>query len=257
MARRFIVDNSDIKYFSKDENIMEIKGKEVKHIQVLRYDVSDIIIVNEYVCKIVKMHSNYIELQIISNAKKQGEPFINLSLFVALLKGDKMDLVIQKAVELGVKTIVPFISKNTIVRLDENSKVKKKSKYQIIANEACKQCGRTDLVRVEEIITSNNELLERLSEYDVNIFAYENENKKSSLHETMEYVNKRKYRNISMVIGPEGGFLIDEAKDIKSLENTKCISLGTRILRAETAAINLISIIMYELDNFDTFDTLN
>ena len=254
MARRFIVDNSDIKYFSKDENIMEIKGKEVKHIQVLRYDVSDIIIVNEYVCKIVKMHSNYIELQIISNAKKQGEPFINLSLFVALLKGDKMDLVIQKAVELGVKTIVPFISKNTIVRLDEKSKVKKKNKYQIIANEACKQCGRTDLVRVEEIITSNNELLDRLSEYDVNVFAYENENKKSSLHETMEYVNKRKYKNISMVIGPEGGFLLDEAKDIKSLENTKCISLGTRILRAETAAINLISIIMYELD---TFDTLN
>ena len=254
MARRFIVDNSDIKYFSKDENIMEIKGKEVKHIQVLRYDVSDIIIVNEYVCKIVKMHSNYIELQIISNAKKQGEPFINLSLFVALLKGDKMDLVIQKAVELGVKTIVPFISKNTIVRLDEKSKVKKKSKYQIIANEACKQCGRTDLVRVEDIITSNNELLDRLSEYDVNIFAYENENKKSSLHETMEYVNKRKYRNISMVIGPEGGFLLDEAKDIKSLENTKCISLGTRILRAETAAINLISIIMYELDNFDALN---
>lgn len=254
MARRFIVDSSDIKYFSKDENIMEIKGKEVKHIQVLRYDVSDIIIVNEYVCKIVKMHSNYIELQIISNAKKQGEPFINLSLFVALLKGDKMDLVIQKAVELGVKTIVPFISKNTIVRLDEKSKVKKKNKYQIIANEACKQCGRTDLVRVEDIITSNNELLDRLSEYDVNIFAYENENKKSSLHETMEYVNKRKYKNISMVIGPEGGFLIDEAKDIKSLENTKCISLGTRILRAETAAINLISIIMYELDNFDALN---
>ena len=254
MARRFIVDNSDIKYFSKDENIMEIKGKEVKHIQVLRYDVSDIIIVNEYVCKIVKMHSNYIELQIISNAKKQGEPFVNLSLFVALLKGDKMDLVIQKAVELGVKTIVPFISKNTIVRLDEKSKVKKKNKYQIIANEACKQCGRTDLVRVEDIITSNNELLDRLSEYDVNIFAYENENKKSSLHETMEYVNKRKYRNISMVIGPEGGFLLDEAKDIKSLENTKCISLGTRILRAETAAINLISIIMYELDNFDALN---
>ena len=97
-------------------------------------------------------------------------------------------------------------------------------------------------------------MLDRLSEYDVNIFAYENENKKSSLHETMEYVNKRKYRNISMVIGPEGGFLIDEAKDIKSLENTKCISLGTRILRAETAAINLISIIMYELDNFDALN---
>lgn len=254
MARRFIVDNSDIKYFSRDENTMEIKGKEVKHIQVLRYDISDMIIVNEYICKIVKMHSNYIELKILGNAKKQGEPFINLTLFVALLKGDKMDFVIQKAVELGVKKIVPFISKNTIVRLDEKSRVKKKNKYQTVANEACKQCGRTDLVIVDDIITSNNTLLEKLSEYDVNIFAYENESKKTSLHETMEYVNRKRYKNISMIIGPEGGFSLDEAKDIKSLENTKCISLGTRILRAETAAINLISIIMYELDNFDALN---
>lgn len=251
MARRFIVESSDIKYFSKEKNIMEIKGREVKHIQVLRYDLGNMIIVNEYVCKITKMHSNYIELEIVSNAKKQGEPFINLTLFVALLKGDKMDLVIQKAVELGVKKIVPFISENTIVRLDEKSRIKKKNKYQMIANEACKQCGRTDLVMVDDIITSNKSLLEKLSEYDVNIFAYENENKNNSLHEIMKYVKSKKYRNISMIIGPEGGFTLDEAKDIKALGKTKCISLGTRILRAETAAISLISIIMYELDNLD------
>ena len=152
MARRFIVENLDIKYFSKEEKLIEIKGKEVKHIQVLRYNIGDMIIVNEYVCKILKMHSNYIELEIVSDAKKQGEPNINLTLFVAVLKGDKMDLVIQKAVELGVKRIIPFISTNTIVKLDDKAKVKKRQKYQIIANEACKQCGRTDLVEINEIL---------------------------------------------------------------------------------------------------------
>lgn len=247
MARRFIVEDSDIKYFSKEENLIEIKGKEVKHIQVLRYNIGDMIIINEYVCKILKMHSNYIELEIVSNAKKQGEPNINLTLFVAALKGDKMDLVIQKAVELGVKKIIPFISTNTVVKLDEKAKIKKRQKYQIIANEACKQCGRTDLVEIRDILTFND-ITELFKENDINIFAYENEQNKLSLHETMEYTKKKGYKNISVIIGPEGGFTELEAKDIKNCEEVKCISLGSRILRAETAVINLISVIIYELD---------
>ena len=247
MARRFIVENIDIKYFSKEENIIEIKGKEVKHIQVLRYNIGDMIIVNEYVCKILKMHSNYIELEIVSNAKKQGEPNINLTLFVAVLKGDKMDLVIQKAVELGVKKIIPYISTNTVVKLDEKAKIKKRQKYQVIANEACKQCGRTDLVEIRDILNFN-EITELFKENDINIFAYENEQNKLSLHEAMEYTKKKEYKNISVIIGPEGGFAELEAKDIKNCEEVKCISLGSRILRAETAVINLISVIMYELD---------
>ena len=247
MARRFIVEDSDIKYFSKEENLIEIKGKEVKHIQVLRYNIGDMIIINEYVCKILKMHSNYIELEIVSNAKKQGEPNINLTLFVAALKGDKMDLVIQKAVELGVKKIIPFISTNTVVKLDEKAKIKKRQKYQIIANEACKQCGRTDLVEIRDILTFND-ITELFKENDINIFAYENEQNKLSLHETMEYTKKKGYKNISVIIGPEGGFTELEAKNIKNCEEVKCISLGSRILRAETAVINLISVIIYELD---------
>ena len=247
MARRFIVEDSDIKYFSKEENLIEIKGKELKHIQVLRYNIGDMIIINEYVCKILKMHSNYIELEIVSNAKKQGEPNIYLTLFVAVLKGDKMDLVIQKAVELGVKKIIPFISTNTVVKLDEKDKIKKRQKYQIIANEACKQCGRTDLVEIRDILTFND-ITELFKENDINIFAYENEQNKLSLHEAMEYTKKKGYKNISVIIGPEGGFTELEAKDIKNCEEVKCISLGSRILRAETAVINLISVIIYELD---------
>ena len=247
MARRFIVEDSDIKYFSKEENIMEIKGKEVKHIQVLRYNVGDMIIINEYVCKITKIHSNYIELEIVSNAKKQGEPNINLTLYVAVLKGDKMDLVIQKAVELGVKKIVPYISTNTVVKLDEKSKQKKRQKYQVIANEACKQCGRTDLVEINKILNFN-EIDSNFDGYDINIFAYENEQNKLSFHEAMEYSKKKTYKNISVIVGPEGGFTEVEAKTLKNIENVKCISLGSRILRAETAVINLISVIIYELD---------
>lgn len=249
MSRRFIVENEDIKYFSKEENLIYIKGKEVKHIQVLRYDTGDMIIINEYVCKIIRMHNNYIELEIVSNAKKQGEPKINLTLFAALLKGDKMDFVIQKSVELGVKTIVPFISSNTIVRLDQKTRNKRKEKLQVIANEACKQCGRTDLVEIKDIVNFN-EIIKILSlDFDVNIFAYENERDKLSFHEAIENIKKKGYKNISIIIGPEGGFKSEEAKGLKELNNTKCISLGTRILRAETAVINVISVIMYELDN--------
>lgn len=248
MARRFIVENDDVKYISKEENLFYIKGKEVKHIQVLRYNVDDIIIINEYVCKIIKMHSNNIELKILSEAKKQGEPNINLTVHIAYLKGDKMDFVIQKAVELGVKTIVPFISSNTIVRLDEKTKIKKKEKLQVIANEACKQCGRTDLVEVKDIV-SFNELIKTIkTDFDINIFAYENESNKASLRDTMENINQKEYKNISVIIGPEGGFTTEESKNLKEIEKTKSVSLGTRILRAETAAINIISIIMYELD---------
>lgn len=247
MARRFLVDNEDIKYFSKEENLIEIKGKEVKHIQVLRFNVGDTLVINEYVCKIQSMHSNYIELAIVGNAKKQGEPAINLTLYAAVLKGEKIELVIQKAVELGVKTISPFISKNTIVRLDEKARIKKREKFQVIANEACKQCGRTDLVEVHDIIDLDN-ITNLILNTDINIFAYENEQNKLSLKEAMEYTKKKLYKNIAVIIGPEGGFTQDEARDLKNMENVKCISLGSRILRAETAAINLISVIMYELD---------
>lgn len=248
MARRFIVEKEDIKYISKEDNIIEINGKEVKHIQVLRYNVDDQIILNEYVCKILKIRNNSIELKIVCTAKKYGEPSLKLTLYMAMLKGDKMDLVIQKSVELGVKYIVPFISNNTIVKLDEKGKQKRKDKLQIIANEACKQCGRTDLVEIKNIVKFN-EMVNLTKEHELTLFAYENQNKEENLHSALEIAKNKKYGKISVIIGPEGGFTEVEAKNLKSLNYVKCVSLGTRILRAETAAIGVISVIIYELDN--------
>ena len=243
MANRFIVDDNNIEKLDKD--VFLITGKEVKHIQVLRHNIGDTIIINEYVCKIENMKRDSITLNVLGLASKVGEPDTNLTLYIALLKGDKMDFVIQKAVELGCKKIVPFISRNVVVKLDEKAKEKKEEKFQKIADEACKQCGRTDNVTVSNII-SFNEVLKTQKEYDVSLFAYENEN--MSIHEVFNNIRTRNLDKISCIIGCEGGFDKLEAEELKKIENVMCISLGSRILRAETAAISLLSIITYELE---------
>lgn len=243
MARRFIVEQKDI--FIIGEERINIKGSEVKHIQVLRHNIDDEIIVNEYICKIVEMKKDSITLQKVKLAPKVGEPNINLTLYLAMLKGEKMDMAIQKAVELGCKKIVPFFSKNVIVKLDEKARIKRKDKLQIIASEACKQCGRTDSVEVHDFI-SLDEAINNLENYDVTFFAYENE--KESIHKIISEEKQKRIKHIACVIGPEGGFDSKEAEKIVKVPSVKCVSLGSRILRAETAVYNLVSIIMYEFD---------
>ena len=242
MAKRFIVDEKNIKKIDKLR--FEITGKEVKHIQVLRFNIGDEIKVNEYVCNIEKMTRNTITLKKIGYVKKNGEPYINFTLYIALLKNEKLDYVVQKSTELGVKNIVLFTSQNVIVKLDDKSKEKRIQKLQIIANEACKQCNRTDTVNVKKII-SFNDLLNDVKNNELNIFAYENETK--NLKEIIN-LNKNN-KNISCIIGPEGGFTESEVNALKKIENVSIVGLGQRILRADTAAINLISILMYEFDN--------
>ena len=245
MARRFIVKSNDLNVI--ENNRFLISGSEVKHIQVLRHNIGDEIIVNNYVCKIEKMTKSTVEAIVLKEAEKRGIPKINLTLYIAMLKNDKMDYVVQKAVELGVKNIVPFISTNVIVKLDEKNKLKRKNKLQVIADEACKQCGRTDEVEVCDF-KNFKEVLDDLKNNELNIFAYEKSENAHELKNVLENAKNNKIKNISCIIGPEGGFNENEAKETISKENTSCVSLGTRILRAETAVFNVISVIMYELD---------
>lgn len=246
MAKRFIVDKDNIKEISNDK--IEIFGREVKHIQVLRYNINDEIKVNEYVCLIEKMTKISIVLRKIEKLEKQGEPVKNVTLYIALLKNEKLDYAIQKSVELGVKKIVPFISKNVIVKLDDASKLKRIQKLQTIANEACKQCGRTDNVEVKNIL-SFEDMLKELKNNEVNIFAYEQERKMiKTVFEEIKNNYERKIKNISCIIGPEGGFSESESRIISNIDDVYTVSLGERILRADTAAINMISLIMYEFE---------
>ncbi len=243
MARRFIVDEENITKIGEDK--IQIVGKEVKHIQVLRHNVGDIIVLNEYDCKIIGMKSHSIDLEILQNTKPIGIPNIEITLYIGMLKNDKMDFVVQKAVELGVKNIVPFFSKNVVVKLDEKSRIKRMDKLQTIANEACKQCGRTDTVKISSFENFKN-IIKEQNKFDASIIAYENE--KNYLRDTMSNIKRENISSISVIIGAEGGFDKDEVEKLLENNKTVCVSLGSRILRAETAVLNILSIIMYELD---------
>ncbi len=241
MARRFIVNENDI--INVDKESFKIIGSEVKHIQVLRHNIGDLITINEYVCNILDIKKDWILLKKSGEAPKIGEPNINLTLYIAMLKNDKLDFVLQKATEIGCRKIVPFFSRNTVVKLDDKACIKRKEKLQKIANEACKQCGRTDSVVVSDIVHFDD-IIKNIPDEEPWIFAYEKENK--PLKDVLR--NLENIKDISIIIGPEGGFDENEVNKIRSNKNVHVVSLGGRILRADTAAINLASIIMYEYD---------
>ena len=243
MEKRFIVDDNNIE--KKDKDVFLIIGKEVKHIQVLRHNIGDKITVNENIYEIIKMKRDSITLKFIDVAPKVGEPNINTTLYLALIKKENMEIAIKKAVEVGVKKIVPFICENVVIKLDKKDFIKRKEKFKIYANEACKQCGRTDSVEVCDILTYKDFINMLANDKNI-LFAYENE--KTSLKDAIYKIKKEETKNVSLIIGPEGGFTKKEALEISNLQNVLPVSLGSRILRAETAVIYLLSIIIYELD---------
>ena len=242
MARRFIVRDENIK---ESNGNMVISGEEVKHIQVLRFNVGATVHINDAIYKIISMSRETVELEFIEKAQVLGVPNTNITLYIAFLKSDKMDFVVQKAVELGVSKIVPFFSSNVIVKLDEKDRVKRQTKLQKIADEACKQCGRTDIVEVATFVNFK-ELETNFSSQDKVFFAYEAS--RESLRVEINDAKEKEFKNIGIVIGAEGGFTPNEAQELKEMPNVSVVGLGERILRAETAALNLISIVVYEME---------
>ena len=237
MARRFVTDDYQI-----TDNIIEIYGEEAKHIEVLRHKINDIIEVNNRNCKILNIEKNKVVCEIFGEEIKRGLPNIDITLYQALLKSDKMEYVIQKSVELGISKIVPFESKNIVVKLKDNEKNKKLERWNKISKEATKQCGRTDEVDVSNIL-SFKEMINDLDNYTSVILAYENE--EQPLKEVLKQLNHEK---LAIIIGAEGGFDKQEVEKILGNKKAVSVSLGTRILRAETASLNLISILGYEFD---------
>lgn len=163
----------------------------------------------------------------------------DITLCVALIKQDKFEWMLQKACELGVNRIVPFISSNTIVRIDDKKIDKKMARWNEILMSACKQCNRDDLVQLEPVCC-----LSQLPNYksSMNLVAYEKE--KSSSKHMAHYLNDNPY-SITVCIGPEGGFKEAEI-DILNENGFFSCSLGNRILRAETAACYVLSAIEYQ-----------
>ena len=239
VSKRFIIEKE---YVQIEKEHIKIFEKDIHHINVLRYKCGDEIYINDYRIRIDQISSTEIQGEIIGKLEKRGEPIVEITLIQSYLKSDKMDYAIQKAVELGVKNIIPVITKNTVIKLDSKDRTRKKERLTKIVKEAIQQCGRTDLVSVESIQELNDIGFE---EYDLVLIC--SETSKTALSQVLKVYKEKKSQRIAVLIGPEGGFENMEIANIKA-KNKEVVSLGQRILRAETATINILSILSYEFN---------
>ena len=236
-----------------EENMIRIEDEDVNHIKnVLRAKVEDIIDIcdcetsKNYICQIEKIEEKNIYCHIVEEIESNVESNIKVTIFQGLPKADKMELIIQKSVELGVYDITPVEMKRCVVKLNEKDKIKKIQRWQKISEGAAKQSGRDRIPNINNIINVNK-MCETFKEYDLILVAYEEE-KVNSLKQELKKLEKDKKIKIGIVIGPEGGIDKEEINKFKE-NNVKIITLGNRILRTETVALNMLSIIMYELDS--------
>ena len=223
--------------------IVKLEGEEYHHMKnVMRSRVGDEVVLfngsdKDAVCEILSLDKNWATLKILNVCKNQSEPTINLTLYQAVCKGDKLSLITQKITEIGASNLCVFYSKFTDIK-DNTSKLDKLERVSISAS---KQCGRSSILNVSGVI-SFAELVENIKSQDKVFVAYENKEGTSLL----ESLNKNnKYQNIGLVIGAEGGFSEDEIDTLETLSNVEIVTLGKRILRTETASIAGCATIMF------------
>ena len=249
------------KFFIKTENLKEneeiwITGSDVNHIKnVLRKKIDDKINIcnsdtqKNYECVIKNIEENKIVYKILDEVKSLAESNLNITIFQGLPKSDKMELIIQKATELGVKTIVPVITKRTVIKLKDKDKQNKVDRWRKIAEVAAKQSGRDIIPTIENIINIADI---KFDEFDKIFVLYENEEKISIKDEIEQLKNDNKEElNIGIVIGPEGGFAESEIEQLRLNQNVSVVTLGKRILRTETVALVVSGILMYELGDLN------
>lgn len=239
---RFFIDKGQM----IDDKI-QILGKDVKHIKnVLRLKLKDRIEVicegKVYLCEILDIESNMVTTSVLDSFIGKNEPPIHIALYQSIAKGNKMDFIIQKATEIGVKEIYPVITERTIVKIKDVKKEQSKvERWNTIAEEAAKQSKRDYLPVVNNIIKFN-EMVDILKNESNIIVPYEMEDI-YGLKKALEDVKPGK---VNIIIGPEGGFEEDEIGKLKKIEG-QVVTLGPRILRTETAGLVVASIVLYEL----------
>ena len=229
---------------------IQLEGSDVNHMKnVLRMKEGEEVQVsdgtgNAYLCQIEGYEGDQAVLKIREKTEKDTELPPKIWLFQGLPKGDKMELIVQKAVELGVYGIVPFAAKRSVVRLDEKKAGKKQIRWQAIAKGAAEQSGRGLIPEVETVKTYA-EALEFAKGLDVILVPYELEEGMKATMSIIEAI--RPGQSVGIFIGPEGGF---EEQEIGQARNAGAVpvTLGRRILRTETAGITTLSILMYHLE---------
>lgn len=227
-----------------------ILGEDAQHIgRVLRMAPGESLVVCdpitdvEYYCKIQSIMPDAVFLQVDRAQQSAAEPDVQVRLYQALPKSDKMELIIQKAVELGVEAITPLLTKRCVSRPEEKSLQKKQERWQRIALEAAKQCGRGKVPQVRPVL-SYRQAVEELARQPLAVLFYELGG------ERLKELLTPKPQSISIVVGAEGGFDPEEVRQAQQ-HGVRTATLGKRILRCETAPLCALSAIMYETGNLD------
>lgn len=244
------------RFFVNPEQLLQepirIGGEDYNHIHnVLRMKPGEEVLVTdqgekEYLCEIAEydMDCQEVLLKVVDVLGNNRELPAKIVLFQGYPKGDKMEQIVQKAVELGVSEVVPVMMKRCVVKLDDKKAAKKAERLNGIALSAAKQSKRGKIPEVKPVMTMG-EAIQYATSFDSVIVPYESA-------EGMEYSKKvigeiTDGRSIGIFIGPEGGFEPSEIEQIKEIEG-KVISLGHRILRTETAGMVVLSLLMFGLE---------
>ena len=228
-----------------------ITGTDFNHIKnVLRMTVGDTFLVSENgvsnLCEIEDFIEDSVVVKIIEENYNDTNLPIKIYLFQGLPKGDKMDFIIQKTVELGVEGIIPVEMNRCVVKLDDKKKKSKVSRWQTISESAAKQSKRNTIPEIYDVLTYK-QAMKKAKEMDLFLVPYESKN---GMEDTKNALSQLKSgMSVGILIGPEGGF--DEKEVELAFENGgKVVSLGKRILRTETAAITSVSMCMLHAEMY-------
>lgn len=233
----------------KEEKIY-VEGTDVNHMKnVLRMKIGEELTVNDgegyqYLCAVETYEADMAVLKILKRTKDESELTSKIYLFQGLPKQDKMELIVQKAVELGVYQVIPVSTKRAVVKLDAKKAKKKVERWQQIAVSAAKQAGRGIIPAVGEVC-SYAQALKMAGELDVILIPYE---LAEGMKETKKIISDIKPgQSVGIFIGPEGGFEEEEVE--RAVEaGAKPVTLGKRILRTETAGLTILSVLMFHLE---------
>ena len=245
---QFFVDKTQI---NEEAGLAFITGADVNHIcHVLRMRIGEQFYVTDgesggkYLCALKEASEDQVTCDILRIIEKSSELPCEITLYQGLPKADKMELIIQKAVELGVSRIVPVSTKRSIVKLDDKKAGAKISRWQGIAEAAAKQSKRDVIPQIGEVITLKAALAEA-ADFEVSMMPYENAEGMAFTRKLLDEI--RPGQRIAIFIGPEGGF--DESEVEAALaQGTQPVTLGRRILRTETAGLAMLSMLVYVLE---------
>lgn len=240
-------------FVTKDQigpGYITITGGDVNHIRnVLRMKAGEQVSVRDgetkgYVCEIAEIRGETVTARILCEEEDQKELPARLHLFQGLPKSDKMELIIQKAVELGIYQVIPVVTKRTIVKMDKKKEESRIKRWNSIAESAAKQSGRNRIPRVTGIM-SFEEALAFAEQFQVKMIPFEHAEGMEAAKREMERMGPG--MDIGIFIGPEGGFEDEEVSRAEAA-GVKAVSLGRRILRTETAGLMVLSVAGYLLE---------